>query len=154
MGEEENCWHIRVLASTVLANVVGLNKVFGVDVSIFLHRWVFTDSDAALEFVQHNRVAKLTAVFRKIMQWLLLLSATLIIVFDGICPGKGDVDRKRAAVAEEARRRVLEMLEAGDVPLEDVKVQVCSSTADAFYAACTRHVLTFVCHANAFNPGD
>jgi len=129
----------------VSANVGGVNSVFGVDVSIFLHRWVFTDGDGALEFAQRNRVAKLTALFRKIMQWLLLVSATLIIVFDGICPANVDVDRKRAAVAEEARRRVLEMLEAADVPLEDVKAQVCSSTADAFYATCTWHFLTFVC---------
>lgn len=94
----------------VSLNVFGSNKVLAVDVSILVHKWVFSNNEAAYRFVRFDEMDQLVSLFREVVNWLLTANTTYIMVFDGVCPGKADLNRNRAAAARVARKRMMELL--------------------------------------------
>jgi 5'-3' exonuclease len=104
----------------VSLNVFGSNKVLAVDVSILVHKWVFSNNEAAYRFVRFDEMDQLVSLFREVVNWLLTANTTYIMVFDGVCPGKADLNRNRAAAARVARKRMMELLGQNDINMAQV----------------------------------
>ena len=131
-------------AKLLSLNIVGANKVLAVDVSILLHKWVFTAGDAALTLglVLQDNVSPLADVFGEVMEWLMQSTPTLLVVFDGSCPGKAPVNSARAASAQKARKCLLKLQQESRPERAKMLSMVRSSNAPSSNRATTSDIST------------